>query len=111
MKTHKLIDSDDDIKEKDLKVRKLLNKVLLVGDTGVGKTSIIKRYIDDTFSNQYQQTKGVEFFVKKIELNKNKITLKIWDISGDSLTNKIIETYLHNSKAVNIINNLDSVRL
>jgi Ras-related protein Rab-38 len=67
---------------------------------GVGKTSLIKRFIEDNFTTQYIPTKGVEFYVKKVELEKKKIVMKFWDISGDSLTNNMIETYLHHSKAV-----------
>ena len=101
MNTGKLIDSDEDVRETEIKVLSIIYlKILLVGDLGVGKTSLIKRFIEDNFSIQYIPTKGVEFYVKKTEIEKKKIVMKFWDISGDSLTNNMIETYLHHSKAV-----------
>ena len=45
-------------------------KVILCGDPSVGKTSILARYVDDQFSDDYNQTIGANFIIKEIELNK-----------------------------------------
>ena len=46
-------------------------KVVLMGDSGTGKTSIIMRFTEDFFDNNYKQTVGVDFFQKRIDMPKN----------------------------------------
>lgn len=57
-------------------------KYLVVGDSGVGKTSLLVRYCEDSFQSDYLSTIGVDFKIKRIELNQNQITLNIWDTAG-----------------------------
>ena len=68
-------------------------KIILVGETQVGKTSIIKQYCEKMFSEEYLSTMGSDKFTKQIELeNKTKVNLEIWDTVGQerySSANKI----------------------
>jgi len=57
-------------------------KYLVVGDSGVGKTSLLMRYCEDSFQTDYLSTIGVDFKIKRIELNGCQITLNIWDTAG-----------------------------
>ena len=58
-------------------------KIVLLGETGVGKTSIITRYIANSFSQVVMTSTGSSFFSKKIEINENKrFKLQIWDTAG-----------------------------
>jgi small GTP-binding protein len=57
-------------------------KYLVVGDSGVGKTSLLVRYCEDSFQTDYLSTIGVDFKIKRIELNQNHVTLNIWDTAG-----------------------------
>lgn len=57
-------------------------KYLVVGDSGVGKTSLLVRYCEDSFQSDYLSTIGVDFKIKRIELNQTQITLNIWDTAG-----------------------------
>jgi small GTP-binding protein len=57
-------------------------KYLVVGDSGVGKTSLLVRYCEDSFQADYLSTIGVDFKIKRIELNQTQITLNIWDTAG-----------------------------
>ena len=58
-------------------------KIVLLGETGVGKTSIITRYIANSFSQVVMTSTGSSFFSKKIEINENKrVKLQIWDTAG-----------------------------
>ncbi|CAH1791726.1 unnamed protein product [Owenia fusiformis] len=60
-----------------------LYKVLMIGEFGVGKTSLIKRYTEGTFSPNYKLTIGVDFAVKNIQWNEHtKINMQLWDIAG-----------------------------
>ena len=59
-----------------------LFKLLVIGDTGVGKTCIILRYVDNHFSKNMLSTIGVDFKTKTIRLRQRQIKLQIWDTAG-----------------------------
>lgn len=59
-------------------------KILLLGDAAVGKTSLMVRYVDNTFDQEYISTLGVDFMVKWIFTEKMRIKLGIWDVAGQS---------------------------
>ena len=54
-------------------------KLIIIGDSGVGKTSLIKKYTKNKFSPSYLTTIGVEFESKEMVINGEKIQLQIWD--------------------------------
>ena len=53
-----------------------------MGDSGVGKTSLLVRYCEDTFQTEFLSTIGVDFKIKRIELQDYEVTLNIWDTAG-----------------------------
>ena len=57
-------------------------KYLVLGDSGVGKTSLLVRYCEDTFQADYLSTIGVDFKIKRVEMNGCNVTLNIWDTAG-----------------------------
>eukprot|EP00105_Crassostrea_gigas_P021112 XP_011440133.1 PREDICTED: ras-related protein Rab-32B-like [Crassostrea gigas] len=60
-----------------------LYKILVIGEFGVGKTSIIRRYTEGSFSPNYKLTIGVDFALKLVNWSDNtKINLQLWDIAG-----------------------------
>ncbi len=67
-------------------IHKSMFKILLLGEPAVGKTSLIRRYVDNFFSSDYKSTIGVDFLVKQVEFyyekTKYQIQLQIWDIAG-----------------------------
>jgi len=58
-------------------------KVCIFGDGGVGKTTLTNRYLTGIFEERYQLTIGMDFYLKKLELDGNKISLQIWDFAGE----------------------------
>ena len=59
-----------------------LFKLLLIGDSSVGKTAILLRFADDSFSPNFISTIGIDFRIKTIEIRGKKIKLQIWDTAG-----------------------------
>ncbi|KAK7104544.1 ras-related protein Rab-32B-like [Littorina saxatilis] len=60
-----------------------LYKVLVIGEFGVGKTSVIRRYTEGYFSPNYKLTIGVDFALKTVDYNESaKVNLQLWDIAG-----------------------------
>ena len=75
-------------------------KILLVGDTSVGKTSILSKYIDDIFEENHISTIGVEYKVKSLFVNERKIKLCIWDSSGQDRFRSITQSFFRNADGI-----------
>jgi small GTP-binding protein len=73
----------------------LQKKVCILGDFGVGKTSLVGRFVKNEFSEKYLTTVGVKMDTKLIEVNANTaIKMVIWDIAGDSELTPKVKSYL-----------------
>lgn len=70
-----------------------LYKLLLVGEAGVGKSSLLLRYADDTFSETYLSTIGVDFKIKTITVGDKVVKLQIWDTAGQERFKTITSSY------------------
>ena len=75
-------------------------KILLIGDSSVGKTSILLKYIDDKFSDNYMSTIGVEYKIKSLTINGKKVMLRIWDTSGQERFLSITKNFYRNANGV-----------
>ncbi|KAI0235782.1 hypothetical protein L0F63_005412 [Massospora cicadina] len=62
--------------------RKVLLKVIILGDSGVGKTSLMNQYVNKKFSNQYKATIGADFLTKEVVVDDRVVTMQIWDTAG-----------------------------
>merc|ERR1719373_1272987 len=62
--------------------KKVLLKVIILGDSGVGKTSLMNQYVNQKFSKQYKATIGADFLTKEITIEDKAVTLQIWDTAG-----------------------------
>ena len=69
-------------------------KVCLFGDGGVGKTTLINRYLMGVFKSNQQMTIGVDFHTKKLEISGLKITLQIWDFAGEDRFRFLLPNYV-----------------
>ena len=77
----------------------IAKKVLLVGNFGVGKTSLIRRFVLNEFSEDYISTIGVRVSKKVVEYKNESIKLMIWDVAGTSGSEKIPKAYFLGSSA------------
>ena len=74
-----------------------LLKFVIIGDSGVGKSNILLRYIYNSFSEEFKTTVGVEFGAKNIEIDKKVYRIQIWDTAGQENFRSIARAYYKNS--------------
>ena len=73
-------------------------KVVLLGEAGVGKTSIISRYVSNTFSDVLMSTTGASFATKKYEVdNEHKVKFQIWDTAGQERFRSLAKIFYQNA--------------
>jgi Ras-related protein Rab-7A len=63
-------------------MKKKFLKVMILGNSGVGKTSILEQYVNKAFTGNYKVTIGADFLTKDLELEGNRIKLQVWDTAG-----------------------------
>lgn len=81
----------------------MIFKVVLIGDSGVGKSNIMSRYLKDEFSIETKTTVGVEFGAKKLELNGMSIKAQIWDTAGQERYKSITNAYYKGAKGALLV--------
>jgi len=81
----------------------IILKVVLIGDSGVGKTNILSRYIKDDFSIETKNTVGVEFGSKIIKFKDNTIKIQIWDTAGQERYRSITNAYYKGAKGAMVV--------
>ncbi|KAK2724916.1 hypothetical protein QYM36_001391 [Artemia franciscana] len=80
-----------------------LFKLLLIGDSGVGKTCILFRFSDDAFNTTFISTIGIDFKIKTIELRGFKIKLQIWDTAGQERFHTITTSYYRGAMGIMLV--------
>ena len=70
-----------------------LFKLLLIGDSGVGKTCVLFRFAEDQYNATFISTIGIDFKIRTIELEGKKIKLQIWDTAGQERFRTITTAY------------------
>lgn len=80
-----------------------LLKLLLIGDSGVGKSCILLRYSDDSFTGSYITTIGIDFKIKQIKVNDSKVKLQIWDTAGQERFRTITTAYYRGAMGILLV--------
>ncbi|XP_055349560.1 ras-related protein Rab-10-like [Paramacrobiotus metropolitanus] len=82
---------------------RLIFKLLFIGDSGAGKTSIILRYADDCFSSNAVSNVGIDFKIKTIEIKGRKVKLQIWDTAGQERFHAIAYPYYRGAMGIILV--------
>ncbi|KAJ5072728.1 small gtp binding protein rab8 [Anaeramoeba ignava] len=80
-----------------------LINLLMIGDSGVGKSSLLLRFSDDKFSPTFISTIGIDFKTRLIELEDKKIKLQIWDTAGQERFRTITAAYYRNAMGIMLV--------
>lgn len=80
-----------------------LFKIVIIGESGVGKSAIINQYTKNFFSDTYVSTIGVDFQFKEVEHEGKKIKLQIWDTAGQERFRTITNSYYRHSNGILLV--------
>ena len=83
-------------------------KLIIVGDSGVGKTNLINRFAADTFDSNSKETIGVEFIYKTLKINKEIFKIEIWDTAGQERYKSITSAYYKGARGAIIVYDITS---
>jgi len=83
-------------------------KLVFLGDQSVGKTSIITRFMYDTFDSTYQATIGIDFLSKTMYLEDRTVRLQLWDTAGQERFRSLIPSYIRDSSVAIIVYDITS---
>lgn len=83
-------------------------KLLVVGESSVGKSSILLRYTNGEFTENYNYTVGVDFKVKKVVYQNKEITLQLWDTAGQERYRSVTRTFYHRARGVIVVFDLSN---
>ena len=74
-------------------------KVCMIGAYGVGKTSLVKRFVDSIFSDKYLTTVGVKIDKKQLRVGEEDVTLMLWDLAGEDAVTEVRLSHLRGASA------------
>merc|ERR1712139_210872 len=80
-----------------------LIKLLLIGDSGVGKSCLLLRFSDDSFTPSFITTIGIDFKIRTIELDGRRIKLQIWDTAGQERFRTITTAYYRGAMGILLV--------
>jgi len=86
----------------------LLIKLLLIGDSGVGKSCILIRFADDSFSPSFITTIGIDFKIRTVEIEGKQIKLQIWDTAGQERFKTITTAYYRGAMGILLVYDVTS---
>lgn len=81
-------------------------KILMIGDSNVGKTSILMRFVNDKFSSTFISTIGIDFKTKSLIVGNKTIKLQIWDTAGQERFRTITISYFRNAQGIILVYNI-----
>ncbi|CAF1392835.1 unnamed protein product, partial [Didymodactylos carnosus] len=90
-----------------------LFKILIIGDSGVGKTAVLQRFANDYYSTDYVATIGVDFQIRTIDIDSKDVKLQVWDTAGQDRFKCVVSSFYRGAHGVIVcfdITDLESFR-
>ena len=87
----------------------LLFKILLAGNTSVGKSSIFLRFVDNIWNDVFVPTIGVDFKIKTLNIDNKNVKIQIWDTAGEERFRTIISSYYRGAHGILLIFDLTEI--
>ena len=78
-------------------------KIAVAGAKDVGKTSLIRRYVSNTFMEETIGTIGVDFMIKRLKYHNNDVSLTLWDFAGEALFRSLFSGYISGASGALIL--------
>eukprot|EP01012_Entosiphon_sulcatum_P066015 TRINITY_DN95068_c0_g1_i1.p1 TRINITY_DN95068_c0_g1~~TRINITY_DN95068_c0_g1_i1.p1 ORF type:complete len:206 (-),score=50.97 TRINITY_DN95068_c0_g1_i1:40-657(-) len=88
--------------------KKVLLKVIILGDSGVGKTCLMNQYVNKKFDSRYKATIGADFLTKELEVDGTLVTLQIWDTAGQERFQSLGSAFYRGADACILVFDLTS---
>ena len=89
---------------------KIRLKLILLGDSGVGKSSILQRYYEDVFDSKIEVTNNAHFLEKEVTINEENVVLELWDTVGQEEYRSLTQIFVKNSKIVIFVYDVTSLK-
>ncbi len=87
-------------------MQEIKRKIVLIGCKGVGKTSLIKKFVHNHFDEKYLSTIGVKVDKKEVVIGDNNISLILWDVAGELLNDRMLSSYTLGAHAIVYVHDL-----
>ena len=84
----------------------ILFRLVLIGDSGVGKTALLLRYSENTFNASFISTIGIDFKIKTIDIEGKRVKLQVWDTAGQEQFRSIATSYYRNAHGIILLYDL-----
>jgi small GTP-binding protein len=82
-------------------------KIIVIGDSGVGKSCLTMRATKNLFDTNYNATVGFEFFTFNVRINNQVIKLQVWDTCGQEIYRSLITNFYRNSSLAIMVYSID----
>ena len=87
----------------------VLCQLLIIGDSRVGKTSLLTRYTTGNFNEEYIATIGIDYYIKNETINNKKIMIKLWDTVGQERYRALTQNFFKNAEGVIVVYDITNV--
>ena len=87
-----------------------LYKLLMIGDSGVGKSSLLLRFASDQFEDSYMTTVGLDFKIRTVEVDGKVVKLQMWDTAGQERFRTITSSYYRGAQGIIVVFAVDDTK-
>lgn len=96
--------------KKSTKSHDMIMKLLLIGDSGIGKSCLLLRFVEDKFNPTFITTVGIDFKIRTIESNGKKLKLQVWDTAGQERFRTITTAYYRGAMGIVLVYDVTDTR-